>query len=344
MPQRNELILGNCIEIMRSMPDKSVDLVFGSPPYESQRTYGIGFNLKGQDWVDWMVEVYRESSRICRGLVAFVVAGHTKNFKWSATPALLMADLHRAGFNLRKPLMYKRFGIPGSGSVDWMRSDYEFVICVAPLGRLNWSDNKAMGHSPKWGPGGECSHRIKDGTRVNQWGHIGKGQKESGNRRADGTRETMDRPSHQWADKDSTPIAIANPGDVIDCGALGGGHLGSKLAHENEAPFSEKVAEFFIRSFCPPGGIVLDCFCGSGTVPAVAIKTGRNYIGIDIRQSQIELGTRRIEEARQWVIQNKQKPPSESLTPAIRENTGNSSTFAPPLASADSKLPDSVTS
>lgn len=74
--------------------------------------------------------------------------------------------------------------------------------------------------------------------------------------------------------------------------------LGSRLAHENEAPFPESLAEFFIKSFCPPGGIVLDPFGGSGTVAAVCEKLGRNSISIDIRASQTELQKRRIEEAK----------------------------------------------
>ena len=72
--------------------------------------------------------------------------------------------------------------------------------------------------------------------------------------------------------------------------------MGSKLCHENEAPFPEKLAEFFIKSFCPPGGIVLDRFCGSGTTLAVAKRLGRNYIGIDVRESQVELTRRRLAE------------------------------------------------
>lgn len=72
--------------------------------------------------------------------------------------------------------------------------------------------------------------------------------------------------------------------------------MGSKLAHENEAPYPERLAEFFIRSFCPPGGIVLDPFCGSGTTLAVARRLGRQGIGIDIRQSQIDLSIKRCAE------------------------------------------------
>ena len=74
---------------------------------------------------------------------------------------------------------------------------------------------------------------------------------------------------------------------------VGGGFMGSKLAHENEAPFPESLAEFFVLSFCPPGGWCLDPFSGSGTTSAVCRRFGRNCVGIDIRQSQIELSRRR---------------------------------------------------
>lgn len=84
---------------------------------------------------------------------------------------------------------------------------------------------------------------------------------------------------------------------MIDIGAAGGGNIGSDLAHENEAPFPEKLAEFIVMSFCPPDGLVFDPFCGSGTVAAVCERLGRNSINSDIRQSQVDLTIRRIQEA-----------------------------------------------
>ncbi|MGL4513806.1 MAG: DNA methyltransferase, partial [Lacipirellulaceae bacterium] len=84
--------------------------------------------------------------------------------------------------------------------------------------------------------------------------------------------------------------------NVIDCGAAGGGNIGSKLASENEAPFPETLAEFFVRSFCPPGGVVLDPFAGSGTTAAVAKRCGRSSVSVDLRESQCELTHRRIAE------------------------------------------------
>ena len=86
------VVEADCLRFLRALPPDSCDLVMGSPPYESQRTYGIGFDLKGQAWVDWMVEVFRAAAVTCKGLVCMVVEGFTKDYRWSATPALLLAD------------------------------------------------------------------------------------------------------------------------------------------------------------------------------------------------------------------------------------------------------------
>ena len=113
----HRVLVGDCLERMADMSDNTVDLVFCSPPYEDARTYGINFNLRGQDWVDWCVPRYMECLRVCKGLVAWVVEGKTRRFRYSCTPILLIADLHRAGVHLRKPPIYQRVGIPGGWRV-----------------------------------------------------------------------------------------------------------------------------------------------------------------------------------------------------------------------------------
>ncbi len=277
-----KIICGDNLEVMPGLAAGSVNLVFGSPPYEDARTYGMDFKLKGQDWVDWMVKVYKESLRVCDGLVAFVVEGLTKNFSYSAVPFLLGADLIRAGITLRNPPIFYKFGIPGSGGVDWLRNDSEFIICATNGGELPWSDNKAMGKPCVYGVGGELSYRHADGRRQNQW-------------HRNNTPSQKERANGAKGNPGYKPPKIANPGNVIKC-LVGGSHMGSKLNAENEAPFPEKLAEFFIRSFCPPGGTVLDPFSGSGTTAAVANRFGRNAIAIDVRQNQCDLTKKRIDE------------------------------------------------
>lgn len=301
---------GDALKVTSEWPARSVDLCLCSPPYEAARTYGIGFKHRGAAWVDWALPHFLDDLRLSRGLVAWVVAGQTNNYQWSATPALLMAALHKRGVCLRNPPIFARVGIPGSGGTDWLRSDYEWIVCAtAERGKLPWSDNTAMGHPPKWAPGGAMSHRLSDGTRRNQWGHGARGA--GADRRANGTRSRAGRPSHvvttkkaisrgKVAGDDVTSLSYlppvkANPGNVIRC-VVGGNQMGSKLAHENEAPFPARLAEFFVRSFCPPGGTVLDRFSGSGTTVATAMKLGRGGIAIDIRKSQAELTLRRLAE------------------------------------------------
>ena len=77
----------DCLEFMADTPDDSFDLTITSPPYEDVRSYGIDFRLKGDEWVEWSVKRFVECVRITRGLVAWVVEGKTRQFRWSATPA-----------------------------------------------------------------------------------------------------------------------------------------------------------------------------------------------------------------------------------------------------------------
>jgi hypothetical protein len=290
---RNVIVCGDWLEVARGLPDNSVDLVICSPPYEAARTYGIGFKLKGQAWVDWCLPRYLECVRVCRGLVAWVVEGQTRDFRYSAGPLLLSADLHRAGVCLRKPVVFHRVGIPGSGGREWLRNDWEFIVCSSK-GRLPWADNTALGRSPKFPPGGALSYRGIDGKRRNDTGgRVGRPMKlkrsKLGSDRGGGVSTDG---SYEW--QYVAPVK-ANPGNVLRFN-VGGGQMGSKLCHENEAPFPEKLAEFFIRSFCPPGGLVLDCFAGSGTSCAMAKKWGRDFLGVDVRPDQVALAVRRVAE------------------------------------------------
>ncbi len=281
LTEGHRIIQGDCLDVLKQYPDDSVDLVFTSPPFEDARSYQLGYDLKGQEWVDWCVERFVECYRISRGLVAWNVQGRTRQFQWSATPALLAADLHRMGIKLRNPPIFHRVGIPGSGGPDWFRSDYEWIIC-ASKGKLPWSDNTACGHPPKFPAGGNPSHQSRDG-RVNK----PRPQREGDERRV----------------RTYNPPEKANPGNVVWCHG-GGGHLGSKLAHENEAPFPEALPDFFVKSCCPPGGVVLDPFGGSGTTLASAVSNGRIAHCIDIRESQADLMHRRYLEAKDRLSRN----------------------------------------
>lgn len=60
------------------------------------------------------------------------------------------------------------------------------------------------------------------------------------------------------------------------------------------APFPEELIDNIVRSSCPEGGLILDCYNGSGTTGVVAKINNMNYIGIDISEQYIQMTKDRI--------------------------------------------------
>jgi DNA modification methylase len=65
-------------------------------------------------------------------------------------------------------------------------------------------------------------------------------------------------------------------------------------AEAHFAAFPPKLAETCILAGCPPDGVVLDPFMGSGTTGFSALQSGRKYLGIDINAEYCRLARERI--------------------------------------------------
>ena len=74
--------------------------------------------------------------------------------------------------------------------------------------------------------------------------------------------------------------------DVIDFD-----YTGNRL-HPTQKPV--QALRPIIESFCQPGGLVLDPFCGSGSTLAAARDAGRNWLGIELSKEHFETATRRM--------------------------------------------------
>lgn len=70
-----------------------------------------------------------------------------------------------------------------------------------------------------------------------------------------------------------------------------------KLVHPYEKPMS--LISMLIKASSDKGQTVLDPFMGSGTTGVAAIKTGREFIGIEIDRGYFDIAKRRIERASQ---------------------------------------------
>ncbi len=84
----------------------------------------------------------------------------------------------------------------------------------------------------------------------------------------------------------------AKPGDVWDI--LPEDTQGRGL---HFAPFPADLCRIPILATCPPRGVVLDPFCGTGTAMLVAAQLGRRSVGIDLAEEYLAVAKER---ARRW--------------------------------------------
>jgi len=79
------IVAGDCLDVMRQMPDGCVDAVIADPPFNVKYDYGNGFddNLPHDEYLDWLVVAMQEAERVCReGRLLFL---------WQAMPHCLPA-------------------------------------------------------------------------------------------------------------------------------------------------------------------------------------------------------------------------------------------------------------
>ena len=65
------------------------------------------------------------------------------------------------------------------------------------------------------------------------------------------------------------------------------------------AVFPEELLINPIKATCPPNGIVLDPFCGTGSAACAALNLGRRAIGIDISEHYLQIAESRVQESLQ---------------------------------------------
>lgn len=82
---------------------------------------------------------------------------------------------------------------------------------------------------------------------------------------------------------------------IVPCGEKQNGfELAGKPKSEHVAPFPAVLIRPYITSLCPPDGIILDPFIGSGTTMRVAMEEGRSAVGIDLSHDYLTYAKKRL--------------------------------------------------
>lgn len=253
-----DLRQGDCLDVMATMDSGSVDLTVTSPPYDNLRSYNGNNDLWGEHvWKAVLAELYRVTKD--GGVVVWVVGDAT--IKGSETGTSFKQALHamECGFNLHDTMIYNKesTGARGSNLAYWSGFEYMFILSKGKPKVFN-----AIHDKPNKSAGRKISgtNRLKGGGTTEHWA---KGK----------TVGKFSKRTNVW---------LITTGKRQSC---------------HPAVFPEQLANDHILSWSNPDDVVLDCFMGSGTTGAMAVKNGRKFIGIELDNIYFDIAGRRINQA-----------------------------------------------
>ena len=224
------LMLGDCLERMKEIPDGSVDLTVTSPPYDNLRSYnGNNDEWSNNVWAECIQDLYRVTKQ--GGVVVWVVGDAT--IKGSETGTSFRQALYamECGFSLNDTMIYQKFGsgMPHKSHRYGQSFEYMFVLSK---GKNTHGEIKTY---PKTGEVGKTTRRQKDGTIKRGTYNIGGGKFPNIWQYAGETKQNHPAPFPEQLAHDHI-LSWSNEGDIILDPFMGSGTTG-KMAKLNNREF-----------------------------------------------------------------------------------------------------------
>jgi DNA modification methylase len=83
-------------------------------------------------------------------------------------------------------------------------------------------------------------------------------------------------------------------GPVYNLSVEGAHTFQTRVGMSHNTVKSATLMDYLIRLVTPPGGRVLDPFCGSGSTGIAAVRGGWKFIGVEREESYAEIASARI--------------------------------------------------
>lgn len=262
---RNRILCGNSMEILKYFPDESVDLIFTSPPYFGCRKYGDKDNELGReksplDYIENMLGFCMELKRILKRSGSFYlnigdVYFGTKGFSRNQGKFARRTDDHYESHDIvAEDGKYLQYK-------QLLLLPYRIAMGMQMQGWIvrNMIVWDKLNPIPSFSP----DRRLPVYETVI---HVVKSKK-------------------YFFDYDLAK-RLEHHRDIVRCGI--------EPYKNHEATFPEKFVFPFLMTTSKEEDLVLDPFVGSGTVPYVAKKNNRNYIGIDLLEENCKEAEERI--------------------------------------------------
>ena len=267
---------GDCLEVLRTLADSSVDAVVTDPPYaEIDRDYG---RFTESQWHILMDSVVLECRRILKptGSAVFILqpnsekVGRMRPWLWE-----FMAKWSRE-WNMIQDAWWWNHCTPPTVHCQRKRGLMRpsLKACVW-LGESDcFRDQSSVLISPA-----ESTKNDKRTSRLDI-GYSPSGLSMRHGRALAAFRER----------------GGATPFNIVVCGNSDSSKGSGAYGHGAGTPLP--LAEWWTKYISPEGGTVLDPFCGAGTMGLAAVNLGRNFIGIEREAEYVEIAKARIEAVR----------------------------------------------
>jgi DNA methylase N-4/N-6 domain protein len=252
---------GDSAEVLKTLPDNTVDLVVTSPPYADQRksTYG---GVTTDQYVEWFLPISAQLLRVLKPTGTFILNIKEKvvNGERSTYVMELILAMRKQGWLWTEEFIWhKKNSYPGKWP-NRFRDAWERLL------QFNKSKKFAMYQEEVMVPMGDWARtRLKNLSETDK--------------RRDNSKvgSGFGKNISNWIDRDK-----AYPTNVL--------HLATECNNKkHSAAFPEELPQWFIKLFTQEGDTVLDPFAGSGTTLFVAERMGRNAIGIELMDEYYQM-------------------------------------------------------
>ncbi|HJN12864.1 MAG: site-specific DNA-methyltransferase [Pirellulaceae bacterium] len=276
----NQIVCGDAVERLRTLPDVSIDCTVTSPPYFQQRDYPsdaqIGAEATPEAFVQRLQTVFGECLRVTKdtGSLWVVIGDKYVDGELLGTPWNVALALKDVGWRLRSDVIWQKPNAMPSPVRTRPTTDHEYVFLFTKSKKYYYDADAIrephVTFTEKSQMRGGRSHFGKRGGTPEQGKNAGNSNLHSGR---------WDQAFHPKGRNKRTVWSISL----------------SKFRDAHFAVFPKQLVETCILASCPPDGVVCDPFVGSGTTPLVARELGRNYVGIDCVEEYCEMARKRLQ-------------------------------------------------